>query len=158
MERTWLTLVIRSTKVSHHRRKCRGNGVIVLWTNDEITIGVLDHLLQLPRRLGECIRFHEECRCAQFTSGMGQCATGPEYLEGIDDVDLMRDAVVAQGGRSVATSDGGLDPVGDTIAEAGVSSPCRCDISSGPEEDDCFEDDGGHDYLIFVDAFNYWIA
>ena len=119
--------------------------MIVLWTNHEITIGILDHLLQLPRRFGECIRFHEKCRCAQFTSRMGQCATGPEYLEGIDDVDLMRDAVVAQGGRSVATSDGGLDPVGDTIAEAGVSSPCRCDISSGPEEDDCFEDDGRHD-------------
>ena len=138
MERTWLALVIGSTKMSHHRRECWGDGVVVLRTNNEKTIRVLDDLLQLLRRFGEFVRLHEECGCAHFTSGIGQCAARSKYFEGIDDLNLMRDAVVTQGCRSVATGDGGLDPVGDTIAEAGISTPCRCDISSGPEEDDGF--------------------
>ena len=133
--------------MSHHRRESRGDGMIVFWTNDEIAIRVLDHLLQLLRRLGEGIGLHEKCRRAQFTSRMGQCAARPEYLEGVDDVDLMRDgAVVAQARRrrSVAASDGGFDPVGDAVAEASITTPCRCDVPSRPEEDDCVQDDGGH--------------
>ena len=77
--------------MSHDGRQRRGDGVIVLWTDDEVAVRISYDVPQRPRRFRQGRLGREERRAAHLRARVGERAAGTEDVYRIDDRDLVPD-------------------------------------------------------------------
>ena len=77
--------------MSHDGRQRRGDGVIVLRTDDEVTVRIFNDVPQRPRRFRQGRLGREERRAAHLRARVRERAAGTEDVYRIDDLDLVPD-------------------------------------------------------------------
>ena len=105
--------------MAHDGRQRRGDGVIVLRTDDEVTVRIFNDVPQRPRRFRQGRLGREERRTAHLRARVRERAAGTEDVYRIDDLDLVLDDGVGPE-RGGTAGQRGFDPLDDAVAKAGV--------------------------------------